>query len=140
MDRYFTGSTWKIKILSVANNSEDGDIASWVGIVVDDEELLEKYQDNFNWSRNGCQLCAGSGALYSSMEGISKSRMLNGYIHKWTKKSDILEMKLDLNQQTLSYKVNDTDIGAAFTNLKQTAYRLAWSTYIGEESAFMITD
>ena len=40
----------------------------------------------------------------------------------WCKDGDVLEMTLDLDQATLSFKVNDEDFGAVFKNIKKRSY------------------
>ena len=44
---------------------------------------------------------------------------------KKCKVEDIVHMTLDLNEMTLSFKVNDVDYGVAFDNIKQAKYRKA---------------
>ena len=49
------------------------------------------------------------------------------YQLKWRNNGDILEIALDLDQQTLGFKLNDGEFGIAFKNIKATNYRLAIS-------------
>ena len=128
---------WRIKLVSVGEN--DIVTPSFIGIIENEEALLMRYQDRFHWDRNGCQLCGGSGSLYSSMPGILKP-LHGNYQCRWKKQDDILEMTLDLNEHTLSYKVNDTDFGVAFKNIRQNEYRLAWSTFDAKGAIFMLMD
>ena len=48
---------------------------------------------------------------------------------KWREQGDIIRMKLDLTEGTLSFNVNGDDFGVAFWNLKVTGYRLAITLY-----------
>ena len=49
---------------------------------------------------------------------------------------DVLEMTVDLNEHTLSSKVNDTDLGALSTNIADEEYRLALSLIKSNGSQF----
>ena len=42
--------------------------------------------------------------------------------------NDIITMILDLNNLTLSYKINDKDYGIAFADIENTEYRAAFYT------------
>ena len=41
------------------------------------------------------------------------------------KDGDIIKMTLNMNELTLSYQVNDKDLGNAYENIENTAYRAA---------------
>ena len=126
---------WKIKILST---DEGTNAPSWIGIVEDDESLLQRYYNNSNWDHNGCQLCGGSGSLYSKQVGIIKNAM--NYNCRWSEQGDVLEMTLDLDQQKLSFVVNGEDFGVRFENVKLSKYRIAWTSFCAKNAEFMFLD
>ena len=78
---------WKIKILSTDYGTN---APSWIGIVEDDESLLQQYYNNSHWDNNGCQLCGGSGSLYSKQPGIIKNVM--NHRCSWSERGDVLEL------------------------------------------------
>ena len=122
---------WRLKILSLIYDGDYGMEAPYIGIIIDDEKNLVKYKDDDNWDDCGYQLCAANGILCCNM-----SFRTEPYWCKWCKDGDILEMTLDLNARTLSYKVNDKDFGVAFSNIKQANYRLALSMDKSKGSKF----
>ena len=46
---------------------------------------------------------------------------------RWHNEGDILEINLDLNEKTLSAKVNDKDFGVVFKKVSKKRYRFAIS-------------
>ena len=49
---------------------------------------------------------------------------------------DVVQMTLDLDECTLSFKVNDIDYGVAFDSIEKTNYRAAVHLYVYDEAKF----
>ena len=130
---------WRIQILALVHDGSYLE-APFIGIIEDDEGKLEFYRDSDIWGYCGYQLCAGdTGQLFCYMDykqGTPKHIETEDYRCEWKEDGDILEMTLDLNKRTLSFKVNDKDFGVAYSNIKQTSYRLALSMEKFEGSQF----
>ena len=111
---------WRIEIEQAVIDEDDE--GPFVGIIVDDPKILEKFQNDDGWDNYGYQLCAVDGAVVpnGSMGGTKTWY----YGCKWHKTSDILEISLDLNERTLSFKVNDKDYGVAYKDIEKRKYRL----------------
>ena len=73
--------------------------------------------------------------LESYFERESKT---NNYECRWSNKDEILVVILDLNEKTLSFKVNDKDVGVALKNIKPANYRLAFSKLECKGSEFVL--
>ena len=92
-----------------------------IGIIPDYKQSLEKdVTDNnygFSESGGGCFLLSVNGAIYhgSSM----------GYCPIFHDKDTIITVILDMDNNTLSYKINDQDHGVAWDAIKHKKYRLA---------------
>ena len=123
-----------MKHVGFIDNYEDEEEEDWerqspfIGIMEDNAQFLERYKNSDSWDANGYQLAAGGG--YLSCRLNSKEMNLTGN-HEcyWNQVGDILEITLDLDERTLSFKVNDIDYGVAVSNIKKTKYRLAFTTY-----------
>eukprot|EP01084_Bolivina_argentea_P250933 420637_1 len=117
---------WKIKIMSMSQFAA----YSWfaIGIIEDNEDVMEKHKEDLDWdeSENGYQLLLDGirGFLYTM--NISAKQTPN-YQCKWLKENDILEMTLNWNRKTLSFKLNGKDHGIAFRNISQIKYRFVLS-------------
>ena len=116
---------WRLKFVTV---KRDGWHAPpYVGIMENNDKNIKQYGGNSMglWERDGYQLCTGNSTLCgpSNEDHI----ITDNYQCLWTKQDDILEITLDLNQLTLSFKVNDKDYGIAFSNIRKTQYRLVLS-------------
>ena len=55
---------------------------------------------------------------------------------KYNKVGDIIYVNLDLINYTLSYKINDIDIGVVYKDIKKADYRLAFTVAQGVGSQF----
>ena len=77
------------------------------------EDNLGRYTRSTLWDKCGYQLSGLHGDLYSDFSSFE-------YGCVWKKQDDILEMRLDLNQQTLSFKRNGEDFGIGFENVKKS--------------------
>ena len=55
------------------------------------------------------------------------------------KTGDVIDMILDLNTYTLSYKCNEQDLGVAFKNIEETTYRAAVGYFHGKDAIKFIS-
>ena len=116
---------WRLQISSPNDDDTETFESPYIGIIEDKRLLLKKYRDSAKWDMHGYQLLAGGdGSIYTRMTH-SKNDKTRKYQCVWMEEGDILEMTLDLNHRTLSFKVNDKDFGIGVSDIKQTKYRLA---------------
>lgn len=121
---------WRLKIMSLKYPSGYEEKESpYIGIIEDDTEHLERYKYDVNWDDYGYQLHGLDGSLHCYIQNYDYIQT-SDYCCKWNKKGDILEITLDLHEQTLSFKMNDKDHGVAYSNIKPTKYRLALTTSV----------
>ena len=117
--------TWRVIIISSISwmrGSMNGS-KPHIGIIEDNDKYISQFRYDSDWDDYGYKLCAGDGSLYS----YSKRQDKTIIDCLWNKEGDILEMMLDLNERTLSFKINNKDFGILFRNIKQCSYRLALS-------------
>lgn len=129
---------WKIKILSLnmVNTPWDkGSYPPYIGLIEDNKQYMQQGLTKTDWYRYGYQI-----TRYRSLLCRKESVAMNCYMYhqlcKWNKSGDILEITLDLNEKTISFKLNDEDFGIAFRNVVKTNYRLAISVTNGGGSSF----
>ena len=129
---------WLIKIMVLHRDEEKYLVAPYIGIIEDKEEYLRESQNDDKWEDHGYQLCGGrnSGYTYSQIEG--GDHVTDHYGCIWDKEGDVLEINLDLEKRTLAFKLNEKDYGVAFSNIKQTSYRLALTLYRCKEGKFAL--
>ena len=94
----------------------------YIGIIKDNQSVLREFIDNGSWETYGYQICGGAGTLY----GINKYE--NDIDCEWRKPNDILEIILDLDEQTLRCIVNGKDYGIVCDQIDKGSYRLALSS------------
>lgn len=114
---------WRLKIISLKLGRFDA--SPYIGIIEDTDDNLKKYKTSGAWQQVGYQLCAGNSRLWWCGYGDKGANAERGYNCYWNKNGDILEMILDLENDTLRFILNDKDCGVAFRNIKKTQYRLA---------------
>ena len=126
---------WTVKIISLKCDHSD---FPYVGIVENNEEYLDDYLDDTEFDDFGYQLCAGSGHSYKGLLG--RINQANAGKCIWNQNDDIIEVKLDLNRQTLSFKVNDSEFIELFTDIliPVTGYRLALGVLQCKDSQFQL--
>ena len=105
--------SWEIKIKSP--------LIHWVciGVIQDDDKLLKKHRNNSdyeNYDYGGC--------LFRNGAWYSHGRSRTGYGPGFGGQNDVVEMILDMNNHTISYKVNDEDYGIACNKMNKDKYRL----------------
>ena len=127
---------WKIRMIS-------WEPATWgsppfVGITEDIDKHLVEYKNVSGWTTKGYEMCGKTGGLYSPPEGNHYTTP--SYKGRWDEQGDILEMTLNLNAATLSFKTNDTNYGIAFRDIKQAKYRLAISFLRNKDAKFQLLD
>ena len=92
-----------------------------IGVIPDKSDLLKEEQIDNAYGRfsakGGCFLLNMNGVIYHG--GIDK------YCDVFTAKDTVIEMTLDMDKHTISYKVNGTDCGIAYDKLNEKRYRLA---------------
>ena len=136
---------WQIRIISInksnGNKTNMFTTGPYIGIVdIDsDDKYLTKYQNDDDWDDIGYQYCAGIGELICSITNGQQKTRESWLESCWKRVGDVLEMELDLNQRTLSFRINDGNINVGFSNIKQARYRLAF-TFDGNQkgSQFVI--
>jgi len=128
-------------------NLQDLDITSIVHFaglsIVSDSQKMEKeyYENNVLASKNLAKFAvekkirkfiySSSAAVYGIPEEIPikenhPTKPINNYgKNKFNQTNDIIEMILDLNNNTLKYIVNGNDQGIAFNDILKNTYRLA---------------
>eukprot|EP01084_Bolivina_argentea_P109548 195826_1 len=122
---------WRIKILCpLSRIYQVYSAGPLIGIIEDNESVLQRWQDDIEW--NECS----DGYQYEGIIGnfyTGNSTATNIISHNseciWFDQNDILTMTLNLDERTLSFKMNDKDWGVAFGNIEQKKYRLALSMY-----------
>ena len=109
--------TWQIKIIS--------DIRFLaIGVIEDNENVLTAYNHNHRFViKHGCCLEVKSGMFYHRT--ISSLNAKSYSISSKASQGDIFTMTLDMDNHTLSYKINDKDYGIATNTLDKSKYRLA---------------
>ena len=127
---------WQIKIIKMKHNSEDeSGHPPYIGIIEDDEKLLQRHNINTNWDRCGYQLST-SVALYGGNRNNHAEE--RDYQCKWKNDQDILEIELDLNERTISFTLNGKYFGVAFWNIKKANYRLTMTVLECQGSVFQL--
>ena len=117
---------WKIKILSRCDEDKRCHHYPYIGIIKDDNEVLQTFADDPDWESEGYQFCGGSGQFYG----------MNLYGHvgysyvpfdnlRWKEPGDVLEIILNLHQKRLDVVVNETDIDVLCDIVEKGKYRLA---------------
>ena len=94
-----------------------------IGMIRDEPEILEGNQNsnNFVWQDDGIGLFSNSGNLY--VNGWVDSH--HGYCNKFSKKDTIITITLDMDDNTISYKIDDTQYETVTIPLTINAYRLS---------------
>ena len=126
---------WRIKISCFNKTSFES--PPYVGIIENNDKNLERYKDDFLWDNVGYQLCGGNSLLCGPAD-YGDYVKTDDYQCLWKNQDDILEIKLDLNEKTVGFKINDKDFGVAFGNIRKTQYRLALSTLAMRGSKFAL--
>lgn len=112
---------WSIKLVKYLEYGEFGAWSPYVGLIEDDEEYIKQYLNDNNWDKYGYQISSAP-AQYNRGEG---SIATPNFGCRWCKEGDILEITLDLDKRTISFKINDKDYGVGFSNIVLAPYRLA---------------
>ena len=127
---------WKVKMISWEPTQWGS--PPFVGITEDIHEHLEEYKDASGWTKKGYEMCGKSGALFYPSKG--EHYHTKNYKGRWDKEGDILEITLNLDERTLSFKTNDTDFGVAFGNIKVARYRLVITFWDNKDSKFQLLE
>ena len=109
---------WRIKFKTDMNRLS-------VGLIKNRDALLKRNQTSFAYGMNGdgCFLYY-TGKFFYSKHSIDD---ISGYCNKFGKKDTIIIMTLDMDKQSVRYKINDTDYGYIDAKCvkKEQQYRLA---------------
>ena len=81
--------------------------------------------------KNECHFLQDTGYGFSTSRAIAscKSNWLSREYAKIPNDGDIITMIVDLEQNTISYKINDEDYGVAFDQIEEGEYRVAVYSY-----------
>ena len=93
----------------------------YIGIIKDNDQILNhwKGQGNAFWFwHHGYQFCCGN-------KDIRHSTMKKEYGQRCDKRGDVITVRLDLINFTVSFTINSKDYGIAFEDIEQCSYRLA---------------
>ena len=113
---------WRIKILRMEYNKYKNGTPE-VGII-----RADITSPHYCWHHDGFQFCGGNGTVCTGLECKNINNKQYIYTYLWNKPDDLLEIVLDLNEQTLKLKLNDDkDYRVAFTGITKQPYRLAIS-------------
>lgn len=92
-----------------------------IGIIEDTNEILLKYQrDNDYYKENGA-------FIINNGDHFSNSRWNWGYCEPFKEKGTIIVMTLNMNECTLTYKINDKEYGIAMRDIPKKSYRFVAS-------------
>ena len=125
--------TWKVRMISFPYSNG----YPFVGIFQNDDSLLQQFVTDVDFDQYGYLICAGDGELYAFEEVIGEQPSCI-----WNENGSVLQMKLDLDKKTLSFKVDDRDSVEAFTDvrLSSTGYRFALSVGSCKGSKFQLVE
>ena len=119
--------TWQVKLKSEVR---------WfcMGIIEDDDNILTKYRDGCGYVlNNGCCL-HDDGKFYLGSQTSGKS-----YIDGFPRSAEtIIAMTLNMDDHTLSYKINAKDYGIVTNKLDKSKYRLVISFYYANHSVELL--
>lgn len=127
---------WKLKLIKL--NRGHAKAPPYVGIIKESETNLWQHSNKVSWETCGYQYCAGNNTLW----GPNKAH--DEYVEhavgdcEWIKPDDILEITLNLKEQTVDFKINGEADCNWFSNIEQTEYRLALGVYKGKDSQFQL--
>ena len=109
--------SWQIKLCD--------DVSFYsVGIIEDKEEILKECQNHSGYVINdGCYLYS-DGRFFCGCTMSCKQYFNTSEDNPMNSKESIITMTLNMNNNTLSYKINDKDYGIATNQLKGEKYRL----------------
>ena len=87
-----------------------------IGVIQNDEKILKEYVNSADYEYYGGSLYSGGSTYFEESE--------KGYGCAFGDKDDIIEMTLDMNKHTISYKINGKDYGIAYDKMRHDKYRL----------------
>lgn len=114
---------WEIKINKICHNN------GWnflVGIIKNNKLYMQKIKNSnlMKHSHNFNEIYGWSCGIYNSLLNHKNYDKKYG---KTCNEGDIIQVILNLNNMTLSYKVNNIDYGIAYNNIIKTEYRIVVS-------------
>ena len=122
--------TWQIKLRSNA---------SWftIGIIQDKHEILTKFKNSYDYVVNNgcCLLCTGR--FYKGGTDIASAFKYCTF-PKGTVEGMVITMTLDMDNHTLSYKINGDDNGIATDEIDKTKYRLVVGVWYKNDSVELL--
>lgn len=125
---------WKIKLIKW-NEDNYGACSPYIGIIEDNKEYIKNYLNDNNWDQYGYQISSAPARYHRGSGSVVRKC---DYTLRWCKQGDILEMTLDLDERTLSFKLNDEDFGVVFSNIVLGSYRLALTVLECEGACFQL--
>ena len=93
-----------------------------IGIIKNDEAMLQKYKYASEWPRDGYGYAFVGGSTY--LRSKQDSHIFSGAT-LFNEDGDVIFIHLDLEKYTLGYTINDKYCGIAFNNITPDDYRLA---------------
>ena len=125
--------TWIIKINKYFSRSTSY-YHPCVGIIQNDAKIMEnnKTRNSYTWSGHGYFYAGNTADIRPANWSLSKELVQT----KYNKTGDIIYVNLDLINYTLSYKINDNDLGVIFQDIKKSDYRLTVTVAKGTGSQF----
>ena len=110
---------WKLKVTKYAGcfgNSH----TPYIGVIKSDADLSHYKTRGHNFKNDGYLFCCGKRQILRPIE-INYGKGESTYFNKV---GDIIEIRLDLIDYTLSYTVNGVDCGIAYSDIQKCNYRL----------------
>mmetsp|Transcript_55782 Transcript_55782/g.50187 ORF Transcript_55782/g.50187 Transcript_55782/m.50187 type:complete len:236 (-) Transcript_55782:374-1081(-) len=139
---------WRLQILSLTCSWGE---PPYIGIIEDDTNNLQMYQENSNWYDKGYQLSIGDGKIISAFT-INHKVSANidiGTVRDNTKmapardlkEADIIDIELNLYERSLTFTFisqGKDDLVITIENIKLTKYRLALCGLFCKSSQFAL--
>ena len=106
----------------------------YIGIIKSDEKILNRCKINGPSEKDGYWFSASKAALHFRKFPAKKIQ----YGQRVTCKGDVIEMCVDLRNNTVSYRINGTDYGVAYSNIDRCRYRLYVGFYHGKGTSLQL--
>eukprot|EP01084_Bolivina_argentea_P212858 361726_1 len=136
--------TWQLKLIkSTWQSKQRNNQQPFIGFIVDEHSILERYKDSYDWyCPNGYIFCGGDetcGADHINTRPHWTYHTEDGILF-FHNDDDILEITLDLDKRTISLSVNGCEpiIPKSFDgSIKKNKYRLV-VTFEGIDNAIQL--
>ena len=105
--KYGGNFMWTLEIIQGKN------IAFWLGLIRNKEDLLKQYKSSFNWYYGGGYLWEAGSGFFGFDDGKAASYSGQRSIFKFRNKGDKAKIKFSWMENSLHYIVNGVDFGNA---------------------------